>query len=171
MKSQVYPEKYKVYICFPPLWGIAIFVCLIEVKGVGVHVEWQHGQSIELNRHERWILVSVGCDTASDVVQENSLAWCAHTLGHFVVLSVGMALHSKAYDMLESFHKSSISCSKLMLTIVWRVVGNHDGDSLISFNLEKLLVQPGEMIARIASLTPYIQVETIACMSVIPNQS
>ena len=58
-----------------------------------------------------------------------------------------------------------------MLAIVGGVVSDHDGETSLSLNFEKLFLQPSEMVTWVISFAPGKPVEIVACLSIVGNDS
>ena len=54
-----------------------------------------------------------------------------------------------------------------MLAIEGCVVTEHDGVAAGGFDLEKLLLQPGELATRVVALTPHMEVEHVTTVGVV----
>ena len=55
----------------------------------------------------------------------------------------------------------------MMLAVHGRVVTEHDGVAAGGFDLEKLLLKPGELATRVVALTPHMEVEHVTTVGVV----
>ena len=80
-------------------------------------------------------------------------------------------MHGKPNDVLEAFHQGSIPRAKLMLALVGSIVGDQESNATFSLNFEQLLLQPGEHVPWILTLTPGVPVERIASLGVVSDDA
>lgn len=78
-----------------------------------------------------------------------------------------MAVHGEADGVLETFHKGSVARTELVLALVGRVVGNHEGNASHGLDLEELQLEPLEHITRVFALTPSVPVKTVTSLRVV----
>jgi hypothetical protein len=136
----------------PARRAISALVGFNQVDVVRVHVDREHCLGIDLEDHERWIVLLVWGQTASDTVQEDSFLWVGDTSGHGVRLIVRVALQTETDDVLESLHEGLVAFSPLVLTASRVVMADQDGDAFVGLDLGQLFLKPLEVMARVASL-------------------
>ena len=80
-----------------------------------------------------------------------------------------MTSNAKSHNILESLHQGSIANSKLVLTVHWSVMSNHDCQALGRLNFHELLLEPGKLMTWVVTLSPDVEVEHIASVCVECN--
>jgi len=78
---------------------------------------------------------------------------------------------SEPNHVLEALLESPETHTELMLAVEGRVVTHHNCKSTLGLNIEKLFLKPLKLVARIAAFTPNIEVEHVARVSVVGNES
>lgn len=145
-----------------PLW-----VRVLNVKTVGMNLNWQHCFNINFKHSEWWVnLIPSGERTSPILYSDRSSCW--NRLSNVMNFLMDMTINSKSNNVLESIWNSFISNRPLVQARLFtrRDVRNNDCNLTSSFNSMESFIQPLKNTTGIISLTPEIKVKVIARLSV-----
>jgi len=148
--------------------------CLVsfsDVKVVSLHVNWEHRVLIELNELEAGAAAAKSRNRRADFSNKDWLLRVRHAVANLVVLFVSVARDTEPDDVLETLHQCTIPDTKLVLTVRRSVVSKHNGETTSSFNIQKRLLKPSELVSRILALTHKIPVERVTDIRVVGDDT
>jgi len=147
-----------------------VSICLCDVHVVSFNVGWKHCQGIKVDNLESWLIELVGCHRCTNIAEHDWFSWVCHALGHLEPFVMSVACHCETNNVLVSFHEGSKTSSKLMLHVIWWVMGNNNSNASSSFNISQFLLKPSILATWIRTLSINEVILTISGLGIQSDQ-